>query len=47
MKKFTKTYDVNDYEVLTDTDFVPIAKIMQTITYKVHTVTLSIGLTLI
>lgn len=46
MKKFTKTYDVNDYEVLTDTDFVPIAKIMQTIPYTVHTVTLSNGLTL-
>lgn len=46
MKKFTKTYDVSDYEVLTDTDFVPIAKVMQTIPYKIYTLTLSNSLTL-
>jgi len=46
MKKFTQTYNINDYEVLADNDFIPISKIMQTIPYEIYNVTLSNGLSL-
>jgi ATP-dependent Clp protease ATP-binding subunit ClpC len=35
LKKFTKTYDISNYEILTDTGFEPINKLHETIEYDV------------
>lgn len=42
-KKFKEIYDVNDYEVLTDTEWKNVTKVCKTIPYEVFEVTLEDG----
>lgn len=46
MKKFTRTHDVSNYEILSDVGFIPISKIMQTVKYNLYEVVLDNGMTL-